>query len=153
MNIVARNWWARALRALPLLFLVWSNLHGGVLVGLVVLAIYALFRVRFDRLPLAVFAASALAACVTPALWRTPAYYYGVATSVAARRHVELWAPLSPTRGFDLVLAACAIALGATALRGARDRCERSAHCHSCQAFRPFRRRDQLARAAFAFRH
>src|SRR5581483_3388572 len=51
-----------------------------------VLATFALFRLRTDRLPLVVCAASALAACVTPALWRTPAYYYGVATSVAARR-------------------------------------------------------------------
>ena len=119
----------RALRALPVLFLVWSNLHGGVLVGLAVLATFALFRLRTDRLPLVVCAASALAACVTPALWRTPAYYYGVATSVAARRHVELWAPLSPTRGFDAILAVCALALAVAAFRGARGRWELVAVC------------------------
>jgi hypothetical protein len=119
----------RALAALPVLFCVWSNLHGAVLVGLAVLGIYALAHLRTERMPILVAAGSAFAVCLTPALWRTPAYYYGVATSVAARRGVELWAPLSLHSGLDDVFLAAAVVLAGAAVAGGIQRWEAATSC------------------------
>jgi hypothetical protein len=103
----------------PLLAL-WSNLHGAVLVGLAVAGAYLLFD-RALRQPLvagAVFLGSAVAICVTPALQDTPDYYAGLLQNEAARRGEGLWAPLSFTSGFDLVLLAAVIVLLVLAIRG-----------------------------------
>ena len=91
----------------------WSNLHGAVLVGLAVAGVYLAVE-RLRRRPLeslAAGAAAALALCATPALERTPRYYLGVAGSEAAKRGYGLWAPLSPSSGFDLLLVAGAVLL------------------------------------------
>lgn len=100
-------WWV-----VPLLAL-WSNLHGTALVGLgLVLAYLVLERGR--RQPLlagAVATASALALCLTPALARTPAYYDGVVTNLAAQRGEGMWGPLSLTSPLDLVLIAASALL------------------------------------------
>jgi hypothetical protein len=104
---------------LPALLALWSNLHGAVLVGLAVAAAYLIFD-RGRRQPLlsgALFVASALAVCATPALQHTPDYYAGLLQNEAARRGEGLWAPLSFTSGFDLLLVAAAIALILLALR------------------------------------
>jgi hypothetical protein len=63
-----------------------------------------------------VLAASVLALCLTPALWRTPDYYLGVFENEAARRAFGLWAPLG-LGGFDLLLIGAIVALLALALR------------------------------------
>jgi hypothetical protein len=105
---------------LPPLFALWSNLHGAVLVGLAVAGAYLVFE-RGRRHPLeagAVLVASALAVCVTPALQRTPDYYAGLVKNEAARRGEGLWAPLSFTSGFDLLLLAAAVVLLVLAVRG-----------------------------------
>ena len=104
---------------LPLLLALWSNLHGAVLVGLAVSCAYlVLSRARTEPLLAAgVLVASALAVCVTPALEETPAYYLGLLRNDAARRAVGLWAPLSLTSGFDLLLLGAGIALVVLALR------------------------------------
>jgi hypothetical protein len=89
------------------LFAVWSNLHGSVLVGLLVLVTYVvLSRPRAA----AVIPAAAVALCVTPLLWDTPRYYLAVAHNDAARRGVGLWAPLG-VGVFDLAYVVCALAL------------------------------------------
>ena len=96
----------------PLLAL-WSNLHGSALVGLGLLLVY-LVGERGRRRPAesaAVGLASLLALCATPALWSTPAYYTDALTNEAARRGYGLWAPLSVTSGFDLLLATAALLL------------------------------------------
>jgi hypothetical protein len=97
---------------LPLLAL-WSNLHGAALVGLGVTLAYLLLD-RFRREPrtaLAVALLAPVALCLTPALERTPAYYHGVLTNVAAQRGVGLWASLSPRRPFDVLLVLVSVAL------------------------------------------
>jgi hypothetical protein len=102
----------------PLLAL-WSNLHGAVLLGLAV-ALVCLGLHRLRRHPLEsvlVGAAALLALCATPALERTPRYYLGVAGSEAAKRGYGLWAPLSPSSGFDLLLVAGAILLAVAFVR------------------------------------
>jgi hypothetical protein len=101
------------------LFALWSNLHGAVLVGLAVAAAYLVFeRGRVQPLAAgAVLVSSALAICLTPALQRTPDYYYGVLRNEAARRGEGLWAPLSFTSGFDWLLVAAAIGLLVLAVR------------------------------------
>jgi len=104
---------------LPPLLALWSNLHGAVLVGLAVAATYLTFD-RGRRQPLlaaAVLLVSALAVCVTPALENTPGYYAGLLQNEAARRGEGLWAPLSLTSGFDLLLLAAAIVLVVLAIR------------------------------------
>src|SRR5262249_57193962 len=97
----------------------WSNLHGAVLVGLAVAAAYLIFdRARSQPfVAAAVLAASALAVCATPALVHTPEYYYRLLRNEAARRGEGLWAPLSLTSGFDLLLIATAVVLLVLALR------------------------------------
>jgi hypothetical protein len=103
---------------LPLLAL-WSNLHGAVLVGLAVAGTYLVFD-RARRQPVLavpVLVASALAVCVTPALQNTPGYYAALIQNEAARRGEGLWAPLSLTSGFDLLLLAAAIVLLVLAAR------------------------------------
>jgi hypothetical protein len=109
---------SRRLWLVPLLLALWSNLHGAVLVGLAVAAVYlALARARSGPLEAAaMLGASALAVCATPAVERTPAYYLGVLRNEAARRGEGLWAPLSLNSGVDLLLLATGIVLLACAL-------------------------------------
>ena len=104
---------------LPPLLALWSNLHGAVLVGLVVSCAY-LVLARAPRQPLVaagVLIASVLAVCATPALQHTPDYYLGVLRNDAARRGIGFWAPLSLGSGFDLLLLAAAVTLVGLALR------------------------------------
>jgi hypothetical protein len=95
------------------LIAIWSNLHGAVLVGLVVLAAFLAFsRARETPLVAAgVFAASLAALCATPQREQTPHYYIGVLGNEAAKRGYGLWAPISITKPFDIILV-----LGATLL-------------------------------------
>ena len=96
----------------PLLAL-WSNLHGGALLGLgVTLAYLALDRGR--RRPSesgAVAVCSAAALCATPALLRTAGYYHGVLTNAAAQQGSGEWGPLSLSSPLDVVLLIAAILL------------------------------------------
>jgi hypothetical protein len=104
---------------IPLLLALWSNLHGAVLVGLAVAGTYLVFE-RGRREPLlagSVLVASVIAVCATPALWHTPDYYFGLVRNEAARRGEGLWAPISFTSGFDLLLLATAVALLVLAIR------------------------------------
>lgn len=110
---------SRRVWLLPPLFALWSNLHGGVLVGVGVAGLYLACH-RFPREPrtsAGVLAASLVALCATPALLGTPAYYLGVARNEAAREGVGLWRPLSLSAPLDLVLLACAAVLLGLALR------------------------------------
>jgi hypothetical protein len=101
-------WWV-----VPLLAL-WSNLHGAALLGLgLVLAYLALQRARRQPLlALGVAGASLLALCVTPAMARTPAYYEGVLTNLAAQRGEGMWGALSLSSPLDLMLLGAALLLG-----------------------------------------
>jgi hypothetical protein len=100
-------------------FAVWSNLHGAVLIAVLVLFAYlALARMRIAPFTsVGVFCASLLALCATPALADTPRYYRGVLENEAARRGYGLWEPLSPTAPFDILLILCGLALLALAFR------------------------------------
>lgn len=95
-----RIWWAVPLVA------IWGNLHGAALLGVCVLGAYLLVeRVRPDFwLSAAVGAASLLALCATPQLWRTPTYYAEVFDNVSAQRGEGLWARPSVTMPFDVLM-------------------------------------------------
>ncbi|HST25320.1 MAG TPA: hypothetical protein VLJ76_04975 [Gaiellaceae bacterium] len=97
----------------------WSNLHGGVLLGIAVAAAYLLFS-RARQEPLVAFGVL-LGMCgalfATPALGETADYYRGVITSQAASHGEGLWQPLSLTAPFDVVFLAVAIPVVAMALR------------------------------------
>ena len=84
-------------------FAIWSNLHGAVLVGLLITSAYlALARARIDRATaIGVAIASIGALCLTPSFLRTFTYYHGVLTNAAAQRGVGLWQPLSFDAPFD----------------------------------------------------
>jgi hypothetical protein len=98
--------------SVPLLAL-WSNLHGAVLSGLVVLYLYLGFcRLRQDRrtaIGVALLALPAL--CLTPAGLGTVGYFAGLVTNLAAERGVGQWAPLGQSP-FDFVYVVSAIVLG-----------------------------------------
>lgn len=98
--------------AVPLVA-VWGNLHGGVLVGLGLLACYAVFR---RRRALPVLALSTLALFANPTLWRTPAYYENVFRTAVAREGKGMWGPLG-TSGFDIVLIVAGLLLLAAVAR------------------------------------
>jgi hypothetical protein len=109
---------ARIWLVVPLVAL-WSNLHGGVLLALAVTGSYLVFS-RLRRQPLVtvcVLAASGAALFATPSLLKTGDYYRGVLGSEAARSGEGLWAPLSPSRPFDLIFIVLAVPLLFAALR------------------------------------
>ena len=91
----------------------WSNLHGGVLIGLAVATAYVVAeRVRRDRATSLVLLAAAWGAVfVTPALARTGDYYLGVFHGEAAASGYGLWAPLSLRNPLDLLFVALAAPL------------------------------------------
>ena len=97
----------------------WSNLHGAVLVGVTVAGAYLLLsRARRSAVTAAsVLAATLLALCLTPSLYRTPLYYLGVLENESARRHYGLWARLSFDSGVDVVVIVGTLLLLAMALR------------------------------------
>lgn len=97
--------------SLPLLAL-WSNLHGAVISGLVVLYGYLLLdRIRHDpRTTIAMALLAPAAICVTPAFLRSLDYYHGLVTNVAVQRGEGQWAPLG-TGPLDLLLIGAVIVL------------------------------------------
>ncbi len=108
--------------SLPLLAL-WSNLHGAVLAGLLVLISYlALDRFRRNRLTaVAIALAAPLSLCANPAGLRTFSYLHGLLTNVAAARGAGMWAPLGSTP-LDWVTVAAALALVIGVLHRPRPR-------------------------------
>jgi hypothetical protein len=97
----------------------WSNLHGGVLLGAAIAAIY-LVCARAGREPLVaagVGAGMAQALFATPALLETGAYYRGVLGSRAATHGEGMWRPLSLHAPFDVVFLAVAVPLVFLAVR------------------------------------
>jgi hypothetical protein len=103
---------------LPLLAL-WSNLHGGALLGLAVLLGYlALSRARQQPLTaIGVAVCAPVALCLTPALGQTVSYYHGLVTNVAAQSGQGMWSPLSPSAPLDLVMIAAFVVLALGAWR------------------------------------
>jgi hypothetical protein len=100
------------------LFALWSNLHGGVLVGLAVAGSYLVFH-RLRRTPgtaLAVLVTSIASLLVTPALLDTPEYYRSVLASEAVHTREGLWAPLSLGNPLDVAFLAAGIPLVLAAL-------------------------------------
>jgi hypothetical protein len=113
------RWPSRRVWLLVPLVALWSNLHGGVLLGVAVAAAYLVFS-RLRRNPLValgVLGGLALALFATPALAKTVDYYRGVLGSQAALHGEGLWRPLSLHAPFDVVFLAVAIPLVALALR------------------------------------
>jgi hypothetical protein len=108
--------------ALPLLAL-WSNLHGAVLSGLLVLAVYlVLDRIRHQRVTaLMILIAAPLAICVNPAGLGEARYLQGLVTSVAAQRGAGMWGPLGSSP-FDPVTVVAAVLLAIGIARSARPR-------------------------------
>jgi hypothetical protein len=92
--------------AVPVLVL-WANLHGAVLVGYALLAVYVVVARRRE---FPVLLAASLALFATPELWHTSRYYAAVAENEAARMGVGLWSPLG-TGPFDLLLVLAALTL------------------------------------------
>ena len=97
----------------------WSNLHGGVLLGVAVAGVYLVFeRARSQAwTAVGVLAGMALALFATPALVETAAYYHGVLGSRAATQGEGLWRPLSLHAPFDVVFLVVALPLLFLALR------------------------------------
>ena len=96
----------------------WSNLHGGVLVGVAVAGAYLLFH-RLSRTPVvavSLLGASLAALFVTPALLGTGDYYRGVLGSEAASAREGLWAPLSLGNPLDIAFLAAGVPLVLAAL-------------------------------------
>jgi hypothetical protein len=113
-----RNPSRRIWLVVPLVAL-WSNLHGAVLVGVVVTAAYLLLqRVRQQPVvAVGVLVASAAALLATPAFLGTATYYHGVLTSQVAERGSGLWAPLSLHAPFDVIFLVVAFPLCLAVLR------------------------------------
>jgi hypothetical protein len=97
----------------------WSNLHGGVLLGVAVAGVYLLLaRARREPLEAAGVAGGMVAALfATPALLGTAAYYRGVMSSEAAVHGEGMWQPLSPGALFDVLFVVIAIPLVVLAWR------------------------------------
>ncbi len=98
---------------------IWSNLHGGVLLGVLVAGAYLLFgRARRDPLAAAGVLAGMLGGLLaTPALLRTVDYYRGVVGSEAAVRGEGMWAPLTLSAPFDVLFLVASLPLLVVAWR------------------------------------
>ena len=97
----------------------WSNLHGGVLLGVAVAGAYLLFE-RARRQPwtaVGILAGMGLALFATPALVETAAYYRGVLGSRAATQGEGMWQPLSLHAPFDVVFLVVAVPMLFLAMR------------------------------------
>lgn len=102
------------------LVVLWSNLHGAVLVGLVVATIYLVLQ----RRAFGVLVASWAALFVTPALARTGDYYWNVLHSEPAASGFGLWAPLSWHNPLDVLLVAVVVPMLVLAVRTQPQRWE-----------------------------
>jgi len=109
----------RAIWLAPLLVALWTNLHGAVLLGVAVVGAYLLFsRLRIRPIEtLLVGPATLLALLATPQGLRTIDYYRDVMGNEAAVRGAGMWARLSLSNPFDVVLIITAVVLLAAALR------------------------------------
>ncbi|MFL5822481.1 MAG: hypothetical protein ACJ764_03475 [Solirubrobacteraceae bacterium] len=105
----------------------WSNLHGAVLVGLVLLLVYlVLVRVRTQPVVAVLVALASLAAvCATPALLQTVAYYHHVLTNQAAASGQGMWGALSLSSPLDVLFVLCALTLIVQFVRGRPELWER----------------------------
>jgi hypothetical protein len=99
----------------------WSNLHGGVLAGLLVFTVYVLVE---RRRAVGALVAAWAALFVTPALAQTGDYYWNVLHSEPAASGFGLWAPLSWHNPLDVVFLAVALPLLVFALRARPRRWE-----------------------------
>lgn len=104
---------SRAVWAVVPLTVLWSNLHGAVLVGLALVIVYTLVgrpgHSRPERLGLA--AATTAAVFATPALWLSGSYYLQVTRGEAVVRREGLWEPLRINSAFSWLLVAGALLL------------------------------------------
>jgi hypothetical protein len=117
---------SRRIWLVPPLLALWTNLHGAVLFGLAGFACYLLCERRrhSPRESLALTAAGVAALLATPALLQTPAYFRSVLGNEAARRGVGLWAPLSLSSGWGMLLTGGGLVLLVFALRARPRRFE-----------------------------
>ena len=104
---------SRIWAAVPLVA-VWGNLHGAVLLGVLVLSAYLVgSRIWFRPVEsIGVGVAAVLALLGTSAGWRTPEYYLGVLTNEAARAGTDLWAAPSLRNPLDVVMVLALVGLG-----------------------------------------
>ena len=111
---------SRAVWWLVPLYVVWGNLHGGVLVGLAVLGVFLVASPGGGPLlrRVGVGAGCALALVVTSAGIHTPAYYISALGNEAAARGTDLWARPSLTHPLDVAMIAAALVLAVLAVRG-----------------------------------
>lgn len=101
------------------LLVVWGNLHGAVLTGIAVTGAYLLVS-RLRRSPITTILAglaSLATLWVTPAGLRSHEYYLAVLNSAAAERGEGLWARVTLTSAFDVLLIGAVMALLAMAWR------------------------------------
>lgn len=127
---------------LPLLFVVWVNLHGGVMLGLMALPVLlagrlaakgeegAVFALRLRRAA-ALWLACAAAVCINPYGWNVFAFVFELATSTRTPSRTTLyeWLPPWVPGGIEAPLFPYAVALGVAsallllrpALRSPRD--------------------------------
>ena len=102
----------------PVITLVWGNLHGAVLMGVAVAGCYLLFSRARRQPPTAVAVTVAMLASLwaTPGGLRTHVYYWDVLNNAAARRGEGLWTPLSMSSIFDVALVVTVLVLLGLAL-------------------------------------
>jgi hypothetical protein len=118
----------RARRWLPLLFVLWANLHGGWLLGLGVLGLWVLASVwtRRDRTAewIAIVAMCALGTFCTPYGWSLWAF---VRHSVGTQYAITEWQPLWNTASADWLVWVPSAAVGLWSLAAGSDRLRRAA--------------------------
>ena len=109
---------SRARRWLPLLFAAWANNHGGWIVGIGVLGVWAAGRVLADRRTFrswaVLVAACALATLATPYGWHLWRF---VLQTVRPERAIAEWQPLWTTDWINLLPWATAVGTAAFAMR------------------------------------
>ena len=112
---------SRAVWLVPVLAVLWGNLHGAVLVGIAVLGVWVVASRGHRFLVRAGVGVASLSCLVlTSAGLGTPAYYVSALTNEAAARGSDLWAAPDPTQPLDLAMLLCALVLLGLAARSLR---------------------------------
>ena len=116
-----REGWRNRMWALPPLLILWSNVHGSILLGAPLVAGYCLWRFlkTHDLRYAALVAATPVTVGITPYGFSVVDYYRAVVSNPVIGRFIQEWAPatFSPSNLQFFILCLLVLATGALAIR------------------------------------
>ncbi len=90
---------------IPMLIILWVNLHGGFILGIGLLAVYTIFSPKNKKILLLILLLSLLATLISPYFWEIWKEIWQVGTDSFGKSHIVEWSPLLayPLNIFELI--------------------------------------------------